>query len=255
MKTQKIFFATIILILGVLSAFSAFAQVVEQNANLTTKQPITDSKSTNIPLQTSSSAGNVLWDLTHGVYLGYEPSTKYSNLVTALSSAGYMVTTTTDINSANLSSYKVLVVSLGSAWNSAYTTAEKSKIQTFVQNGGGLLIMGDNPGTPNANINSISQTFGITLGGAEYNGTSITNFASHPIFAGVTKLYFLWFGEVSVSSPSSLVAWDPGNKGCVAVAQSGLGRVVATGDINFCENAYLGNESNQKFSINIFDWL
>lgn len=109
--------------------------------------------------------GNILWDETHGVYINYEPSGDFSSLSSLLSGLGFTVTTTAaGVNNVNLASYNVVVVSLGSSWYSAYTPAEVSALNTFVQNGGGLLILSDNTACPNANIIPLAQQFGITLG-------------------------------------------------------------------------------------------
>ncbi|MBN2093393.1 choice-of-anchor D domain-containing protein [candidate division KSB1 bacterium] len=235
------------------------AQVMKNNIDPTTGLPVTITESPQGNTLLSASGGNVLWDLTHGIYLGYEPANKYSNLVTALQAAGYTISTTTDFGSANLSTIKVLVISLGSAWNSAYTPTEITKIQTFVQNGGGLLILGDNAGTtvPNVNIKPIAQAFGVTLGVSSISPSIVlvTNFTAHSIFNVVSELYIQVGGEITATSPATIMAREPGNKGIIAVAQSGSGRVIVVGDINFCENVYIGLSNNQKFSINAFDWL
>ncbi len=234
------------------------AQVMKNNIDPTTGLPVTITEPPQGNTLLSASGGNVLWDLTHGIYWGYEPANRYSNLVTALQAAGYTISTTTDFAGANLSNIKVLVICLGSAWNSAYTSAEISKIQTFVQNGGGLLILGDNAvTTPNVNIKPIAQAFGVTLGVSSIFPASVlvTNFTAHSIFNGVSELYIQVGGEITATSPATIMAREPGNKGIIAVAQSGSGRVVAVGDINYCENAYIDSTNNRIFAVNVFDWL
>lgn len=200
---------------------------------------------------------NILWDTTHGVYLSYSPSGYYANLVTLLNTKGYSVTTINNgILNNDLSQYDILVIGLGSAWNSQYTNNEVNAIVNFVQNGGGLLIMGDNTNCPNQNINPVAQAFG-TITGVSYllpHDLYITNVASHPIFNGVSEFYMAAGGEVNSNTQSEEVAWDSNNKGTIVV-YSGSGRVVITGDINFADDRYRSKSNNQKFTENIFDWL
>ena len=56
------------------------------------------------------------------------------------------------------------------------------------------------------------------------------NFATHPIFEGITQIYNRAAGELTASEPSALAAWVPGGQGVVGVAEVGAalpGGVVA----------------------------
>jgi len=203
-----------------------------------------------------SASGAVFWDTYHGIYLNYSPSNYYATLTSVLTSAGYTITeSAAGIMNVNLSNYNIVVCCLGSNWNSAYSAAEGSRVQSFVNNGGGLLLLGDNPGCPNSNLTAVSSLFGELFGGAE-GSSPWTNFTAHPIFTGVTSLECPAPGRFSsVSSPSSIVGRDPSSQPVIAVGTSGAGRVAGVTDINFCENIYIGQASNQTFSINLFNWL
>ncbi|UCF42388.1 MAG: DUF5011 domain-containing protein [Planctomycetota bacterium] len=203
----------------------------------------------------SASGGSILWDLTHGVYIDYRPSGDFSSLVSVLGSAGYSVSTTSaGVDHVDLSAYDVLVVCLGSAWDSSYTAFEVSAIETFVNNGGGLLILGDNSNCPNGNVNPVAQVFGVTCGASSQYTGYFSSWSSHPIFTDCSQVYYGTGGEISAVPPGELVAWTSTGHGTVAVA-SGSGRVVVTGDINFCANRNLSKYDNQLFAENIFDWL
>ena len=258
-KFYVLIFALLVSVGGFISIQGSIAQALVKDVDLTTGLPVQGKPHTSLKpaIVTSNGDKEVLWDLTHGVYLDYEPSGHYSNLVSILGGLGYTITTTTNIGSETLSQYDVVVICVASAWDEAYTTGEVSQIQSYVQNGGGLLIMGDNLGCPNDNINPVSQTFGITCGVSTLSPDDLyfTDLASHPIFAGVSELYYRAGGELVVTSPGEEVAWTGGGEVTVAVAEQGSGRIVVTGDANFCENTYIGNSDNQKFAENIFDWL
>ncbi|HKQ58220.1 MAG TPA: DUF4350 domain-containing protein [Candidatus Eisenbacteria bacterium] len=198
----------------------------------------------------------VLWDLTHGVYNFYQPSQDYSDLVTLLASNGFNVNTTTQgIDHVNLTGYSVIVIGLGSAYDSGYTPAEVATIQSFIAAGGGVLVMGDNPGTWNDHINPITQAYGTTCGVASVAPfpTATTSFISHPVFTAVSGIYLAAPGEVDGVAPSVEAAFRDGPAAVVTVHQScGL---VVVGDINFATNPYLLVEDNETFAVNIFRWL
>ena len=205
-------------------------------------------------LGTLTENGKVLWDLTHGVLGGYQPSSSYSDLADELQAKGYTIDTTSDISSADLDQYDVLVICLGSAWTSAYTTAEVNAIESFVHDGGGLLIMGDNPNTPVENINPVAQAFGTTCG-VSSTDSIITNMDVHPILGGVSELTLNSGGELT-ASPSYEQAWDSSNKALVTARTYYSGRVVVVGDINAWVNGTsLSSSDNLAFMKNTFDWL
>ncbi len=212
------------------------------------------------PLVEVDGGYDVLWDLTHGVYLGYEPGVDYSSLVALLGSAGYSVdTTTAGVENVNLNDYAVLVVCLGSSWDTAYTAGEVAAIEAFVENGGGLLVLGDNEGCPNSNINPVPQAFGTTCGLSTLSPTDVyvSDMDEHPIFEGVSEFYLRAAGEVDGISPSQEMAWTPMDAGepVATVATQGNGRIVALGDFNLWQDEHLAKSQNQLFAENTFNWL
>lgn len=202
---------------------------------------------------------DIMWDLTHGVYLNYEPAGDYSVLTGMLEGKGYTVDTTDiGLNNVDLSDYEVLVLSIGSSYFSPYTPDEISTIKTFVANGGGLLIMGENTGCPNDNLNPVSQEFGTTLGISYLSPIDlyITDMTTHPVFNGVSMFYYRAAGELAgagaLSGPA--IAWTDDGE-IVMTAVSSPGKVIVTGDCNFCDNDYIAEADNLALSENIFDWL
>jgi hypothetical protein len=198
----------------------------------------------------------VLWDLSHGVYNAYEPTGQYSDLVTLLAANGFSVNTTTQgLVNVDFTGYSVIVIGLGSAFDSPYTPAEVARLQTFIAAGGGVLVMGDNPGAWNANINPVAQAYGTTCGVGDVAPfpTATTSFITHPIFTAVSAIHLQGAGEVDGVTPSVEAAFSAGNTPTVTVHQScGL---VVVGDINFATNPYLFTQDNEVFAVNIFRWL
>ena len=201
-------------------------------------------------------ATQVLWDLTHGVYVDYEPTVGYTELVAMLASNAYAVSTTAaGIDNVDLAPYDILVICLGSAWDSPYTASEVTAIQSFVASGKGVLVMADNANTPNANINPITQAFGTTCGVSTLDtfGLTFSNFAAHPIFSGVSSVTYANSGELDGTTPSIEVAFTDTNQPTVTVV--GPCSMVVTGDISFCIDGLLTYGDNEVFTQNIFDAL
>lgn len=215
----------------------------------------------------------VLWDTSHGVYVsstfggdGYQPSQDgyYQTLAEHLGNNDFTI----DITSQGFltddpSGYDVIVVCLTSAFDSSYTSAEVEHIVDFVDNGGGLLIMGDLLAAPNANIQPVASEFGITLGVSNLDPTEIytTEHTDHPIFDGVNEIFMYAAAELSTDTPAFPIAWQEGTqKTIAAVAQYGQGRVVALGDcsmwswVNMYEERFTIAD-NPQFAVSTFTYL
>lgn len=200
----------------------------------------------------------ILWDLTHGVYGQYEPSGFYFNLTEVLANAGFgMNTTTLGVNNIDLTAYDVVVINVTSAWNSPYQTAEVIALDNYVNQGGGLLIMGAGGGCPNGNINPVSQEFGTTCGGAtgEPNDLYFINFLTHEIFDGISTLYFRATGVLTCTPPSVEAAWSPTYSDVLISIVGPSPRVVILGTSTGFSNDYFSLADNTNFSVNVFTYL
>jgi len=200
----------------------------------------------------------ILWDLTHGVYLSYEPTGYFSELSSVLSGAGFGITTTTaGVQNIDLTIYDVVVINLTSSWNSAYMANEVVALVDYVNQGGGLLIMGANDGCPNGNINPVSIEFGTTCGGnsSEPSDLFFTNFISHDIFDGITSLYFRATGVLYSTSPSIAAALSPTYSEILISIVDPSPRVVIMGTCTGWSNNYFYTADNVPHAINVFTWL
>ena len=218
-------------------------------------------------------SNTVLWDTSHGVYVsssfggdGYQPSQDgyYQKLAEHLGNNGFTV----DITSQGFltddpTGYDVIVVCLTSAFYSSYTSAEVDRIVDFVDDGGGLLIMGDRQAAPNANIQPVASEFGITLGISDLTSPEIytTEHTDHPIFDGVNEIFMYAAAELSADTPALPTAWQEGTTNAIAaVAQYGQGRVVALGDcsmwswVNLYEERF-NKADNPQFAVSTFNFL
>lgn len=201
---------------------------------------------------------HVVWDTTHGVYLNYYPQTRYSALLTMLSDSGYTVDIFGGgLHTIDLDQYDIIVICLATSWYSVYSQDEVDSIYAFYEsnrprailtgdmnfcentyivnadnsafiynifdwlsaNGGGILVLGDNPGCPNANINPISNTFAMQSGIATINPADLyfTNFGPYAIFDGISQVYYRAAGSISASAPAAVAAWTSVNEPTVGL--------------------------------------
>ncbi|MBN2075944.1 MAG: hypothetical protein JW762_10375 [Dehalococcoidales bacterium] len=250
----------LVLVLFLSPSYTALADdhdTQTQDIDTTTGLPISTETTLSVSRIVSASVagGNILWDTSHGIYLAYSPSGYFSNLKSILEGRGYTIDeNSTGILGLDLSQYDIIVISLGSAWNSVYSSAEVAAIQGFLDSGGGLLILSENTGCPNSNINPVSLAYGTTVGTGSI-GSTISNFAAHQIFDGVTQVSFSAGGAISGSAPSVEVAWDVSSIPAVTVSEDCGWRVVVIGDNNIFDNSQISAYDNQLLAENVFDWL
>ena len=152
----------------------------------------------------------VLWDATNGVNSGWSPNgTRYDLLRQSFNGWGYNLTVLSSggVDLVDLSLYDVLVIGLEQAWTNAYNASEAAAIKTFVENGGGLIIMGMQGGGyiwwmydiygyiitgtlnfPYTNINPVAEAFGASFTGVDRSGSAVQKV--HPIFSEVSDISF-----------------------------------------------------------------
>ena len=219
----------------------------------------------------------VLWDTSHGVADlsnggGYQPSGHYSDLkdLLELPANGFTVNTEAGFTDDNLATADVAVVCITSAYTSSYTTTQANALADFVDDGGGLLIIGAHPFLPggNTNIQIVADKFGITLAasGDTYTyleGNPTLEALEHPVFAGFTEtddIYIPLSGEMTIDENSFALAQDPTTEEIlIAGANYGTGRVIALGDFNMFAISTVVNgldqDENRDFAVNTFEWL
>ncbi len=177
---------------------------------------------------------------------------------------GYNVSTNFDVSldSGILDSYDILVLFFPMI---ELTTSEVTIITSFVNAGGGLLLVGpDGTNTWNfrpSNLNPVSEQFGISFVGDKVS-TVTSEFAEHPVTTGMTQLQtyvkIIYGSSLDVSAPATAIISD-GECDLVAVSESGLGRIVCVGAINpflqYRRETPDNGVSDFQFSLNIIDWL
>ena len=166
------------------------------------------------------------------------------------------------LDSGILNNYDILVIFFP---ESPLSGSEISAVLSFVNDGGGLLLVGvDNHQLWNfkvSHLNPISSTFGITFQSDDID-ESITTFAANNITYGVTSMNTrgddLEFCSLAVTPPATTVVTSSGGP-IVATSEYGLGRAVCVGGPSpfymYRKNAAGFGDSDFQFSLNVIDWL
>ncbi len=237
----------------------------------------------------------VLFDLTKAEDAGnadWRIDGAYSDYATALRGLGYTVSsiTGTSITSTSLSGASVLVIPEP---QNPFSDAERTAIQTFVQNGGGVFMITDHrvsdrnnsgwdspevfdgwDGSTPASVSTSLQAslnsdviFGLN---ASFNSSfsdpvlTATPLTTHPILNGVSSAGVYVGTSVDVLAGTALMG--TGGKTYLAVNSVGSGRVAMWGDSStFGDNTYSDgstgtynnwpNLSNATMGKNIVRWL
>lgn len=215
----------------------------------------------------------VLVDYTHDESFSVRGFTDY------LESQGWLVTRnfTSPITEEFLGSYDVFVVPTRIGQSiTPFTPQEQAAVNSFLGNGGGLWLFHESSRSA-AGINSLSTAYGVSfqfdlvIDSTDNEGQvfwpTIHLLDSHPITDGVTS-----FGDyggccLNVSAPAEIIGQgddDTFSSECVsfpptlAVYESGLGRIVFSGDITPLNPSYYPEALRAEEELllqNIANWL
>ncbi len=210
----------------------------------------------------------VAFDYTHVPFYGVDawdvnvtsPENYYTwrdTVVNHSSTFDKLYPTGEELTSDDLAPFDVLVINLPGI---NYTAAEITVIHDWVQDGGGLFILGENPAftTQNQRIENIIEGLGITFyaAGPAIPASSVTTeFENHPIIEGVGSVVIASGSYLNVTAPAYPIVYFGEPNVAIAGRDYGEGRIIVVGDINGFTHSYIDNEDNYQFSINIINWL
>jgi len=191
--------------------------------------------------------GYVLFDQTHWT----DSILMYSMLVENITDRGYVVDTliVSPLTTSALQGYDVFVIPQA---HISYGSDEISAIQSFVLNGGGLLVIGDDLTYA---YSDLTRFAGITW---EFGGNpGYTNdITPHPVTEGVNTAYFESpVSKLFVSLPAQGLIRDLGKNILLAVSEIGGGSVIAIADENTIVDFTIGYADNLRLANNVIDWL
>lgn len=225
---------------------------VENNYNISIyavpveNEEFLDNNQKNVFVNVFVPLGEVLIDLAHGNNI--EHSIYYHEIFLNKYLDCY---TSKNISSELLQGYEVLISV--SATNS-YSTNERTAIKNFVNNGGGLFVIGDDDSSIYNDLTDFAGIYWTDVIGVD-GSTSFIN--SHEITNGVNQLYFDSPSlSLGVDSNEKIIVWDTAHTTIqVAIAEYGKGRVVALVDDNCLDNEFIGESDNIVFGKNVVKWI
>jgi uncharacterized protein DUF4350 len=216
-------------------------------------------------LPASSPSVEVYWDIhpaNVGIPTAYTPSGRYSVLVDHLEPLGYHITEgIAPLDTVDLSAAGVLVISDGSDGLSLYTSAELAAIDSFVQHGGGLLLLTDvNGSSATARMQQVVGPFGAQILPGTFFSTDIysTSLFEHPTLAGVDEVYFRFSSTFSpgILTPYAYHFSQP----MIAAGEVGQGRVALIADSDLFtalpgQFQYFNMANNRQLATSTFAYL
>jgi hypothetical protein len=223
------------------------------------------------PAETPSPRTKILFDDTHNYP---EHLSFYSSYEAALSSAGCTVAhhTSGSLTLSVLQQHHVLVV-IGPY--SEYSASEKIAITSFVNGGGGLMIVGEwsfyQPLT-------VALTALLNIFGANYDDNQVVdptnyedqtyyvlydnqrNFLPHSIVDGLTQIKLFAGSSLSGGDGwTTIIETDddsvPARRPIVICRPFGAGRIVAFCDSSFLTNVFIQSYDNEAFGLRCAEWL
>ncbi|MGY5877225.1 MAG: hypothetical protein RTU30_15845, partial [Candidatus Thorarchaeota archaeon] len=250
-RTESIRVATFLLMFIMLTpaftttAFSAGTQQTHITSEFTPKRVLVDESHTSdaSDLWTPGNASLFGWIL---IVNGYNVSTNFD----------------TPLDSGILNDYDILVLFFPMI---ELTAGEISAVSSFVSAGGGLMLAGPDGtnqwGYHPDNLNPLSEQYGVTFVSDKVSGV-VTDLTGHVINTGITSfsltVEIIYGTSLDVSTPAIATA-SLDDSDIVAVAESGLGRVVCLGTIRpfqfYRHQSSDAGVSDFQFTLNIIDWL
>jgi thermitase len=193
----------------------------------------------------------ILFDISHNRD-GDSLSGNFLSLGELLDANGFIVdeVATGPINSALLAKYDILVLMDPEV---DFSPSELADIQSWIAAGGGLVAVPDGGYPPTTN--TLLAPYGVQLTGWAGGYGITTDIANDTITQGVSQIYVNYVREISVTPPSTCLAWvtDSGKRIGFLSATEG-GEVVVISDENTMDNNGLGMADNTQLMLNIFNW-
>lgn len=207
--------------------------------------------------------GRILFDLSHLPYYGIDPwddyvsSANYDTWRNTLVSRGYTLdklypSLAGNLTTNNLRHYDMLFICMP---NINFTSSEVTAVTQWIQNGGGIVAIGEHGGfsDENSNINYLYSNFDLELTVTGTDGA--TYFVEHPTTEECTAITAFSPGTIVYSGDAYPIWGHDASEIYVAGQEYGNGRVLLMGDVSPFRNSDIGSLSNTQYAINVANWL
>ena len=159
-----------------------------------------------------------------------------------------------NLTAENLAPYDMLVTNQPMLNISA---SEIQAVKNWVQAGGGLFVIGDNPGVPdNYRLDELIAPYGFQFNdtAASYS-TGVGMFDMHPTTEACTSLLYVGATNLILSGAAYPIWKYSDGEAASGAAEYGSGRVVVICDTNSVLDSWIGSSDNEQFAMNIANWL
>ncbi|MHA1191312.1 MAG: hypothetical protein ACTSP9_03330 [Promethearchaeota archaeon] len=206
----------------------------------------------------------ILFDLSHLPYYGmdswdnFASSVNYGVWRNNLVSRGYSIdklypSATGNLTSNNLLPYDMLIICMPE-YN--FTSSEVSSVTQWVNDGGGLIAIGENVNfiDENNNINYLYGSYDLQM--VSVTGTNgATYIVEHPTVEGVTEISANAPGSITYSGDAFPILGYDATEIYVAGQEYGNGRVLLMSEVGPFRDSDINNVDNLQYAINVANWL
>jgi len=210
--------------------------------------------------------GRILFDLSHFPYYGIDP---WDSLATApgnyeilrdnLVNRSYTIdklypSATGNLTTNNLAPYDALIICLPDL---NFTASEVSAVTNWVNNGGGIITIGENPGsvTEDTNINYLYSNFGLSMNLTDGGSNTVTYTVEHPTLEGCSQITALAPGLIVYSGSAYPIWGNNADEIIVGGQEFGKGRVILMADFATLRDSSMPSYDNLQYGINLINWL
>ena len=200
---------------------------------------------------------NVYWDISHGVNEdNYSPSGQFSVLLDHLGNEYQFTEGNDPLDEADLELHDILVIASGSASQDNFRPVELMAIDSFIRQGGSLLLLSETRGASGiAQVQQVADLFNVRIGIVDFPGNDVnsTRIEDHAAVEGVDRVYIRFSSTFSPGDLTPIVWKDllP----MVATGIHGTGKIVLIADNDIFTELYFDREDNRKLSESVFRYL
>jgi hypothetical protein len=216
--------------------------------------------------------GRIAFDLTHQPRISIDPwDVEFATLYSAVNNFGQFrtlavnhtytfdklyPTATANLTAERMAPYDVLILVYPDL---NYTAAEMIAVESWVNGGGSILILGDRTGMVGPNrgditLNNLLQNFNMSLGTSNILGNAPMDPETHVTLENCAVITCGNRNYVNVIG-SAVPIWTDGGNVVIAAQEFGSGRAILSGEMNVFDDSLLGLTNNARYSLNVLNWL
>jgi hypothetical protein len=135
--------------------------------------------------------------------------------------------------------------------------SEVLAVEGWVQAGGGLFVIGDNPGVPdNYHLDALIAPYGMQFNATVSSYDQVIGISyAHPTTESCTSLQYHGATNLILLGSAYPVWYYAVDEVAVGASEYGEGRVIVICDANSVVNTWITEANNKQFAMNVANWL